>query len=471
MLSEEEYEKRYESIVENAPHGLAIVSKKGKWLEVNDKLCKIIGYAKENLLKLTFQDVTHPDDLDKDLNLLNDLLGRKIDQYSIEKRYLKPDKSVVWVFLSVSAIFDEEDNVLYFISQIQDITNQKKNSLKEKSIFENGAIGLAICDKEGKWTKVNNYFCEILGYSKSELLSLNFQSVTHKDDLPKDLEILKRFLRGEITSFEWEKRYIHKKKYSIWVVLSVKIIKDIETDDPMFVCSVQNITELIKVQNNLKQTNEKLLKTVEELTHFNYFASHDLKESVRAIHNYSEMLREQDDENPFLKRIADRSLHLNELIDDLLIYSSVSSKKWKIERFLASQALDLILADFEDEIKKKKIQITYDFPEDLHVFVSKNIFYHILFNFISNSIKYSSSSVKIQIKTGKFRTLLKVEDDGEGIREEFHKKVFQTFFRLSTKLNGTGLGLSLCQKMVEKSGGKLGVRSKINNGSTFWCYI
>ena len=89
-------------------------------------------------------------------------------------------------------------------------------------------------------------------------------------------------------------------------------------------------------------------------------------------------------------------------------------------------------------------------------------------NLLSNSIKYSSKNIKINVRAGKFKTLVKVSDDGEGIEDDYKKLVFNPFFRISTKLNGTGLGLSLCKKMIEKLGGRIGLRSGYGRGSIFW---
>lgn len=228
-------------------------------------------------------------------------------------------------------------------------------------------------------------------------------------------------------------------------------------------------------ENDLNELNNQLVKTVEELTHFNYFASHDLKENIRTIYNYSKILKEEsppkEDFDFYLSRIMERSLQLNELIDDLLTYTKISSKKIKNERFSLYHLILSINEDFKPDIFKKNISFHYNFKEGNHVWCHKTTLYHILFNLISNSIKYSSTNITIHLKKGKYKTLIKVEDDGEGIEKVYHKRIFDPFFRLSTKMNGTGLGLSLCKKMLEKMGGQIGLRSEFNNGSVFWFYF
>lgn len=110
----------------HAPIGQAIVGLDGSWLQVNAAVTLLTGYPEEELLELTFQDITHPDDLDLDLGHLNRLVAGEIDSYQIEKRYFSASGQVVWVLLSVALVRDEESSPLYFISQIQDISDTKR---------------------------------------------------------------------------------------------------------------------------------------------------------------------------------------------------------------------------------------------------------------------------------------------------------------------------------------------------------
>lgn len=119
-------EKSFRGIIEYAPIGMTIVSLEGKFIKVNQSLCNIVGYDNDELIKLTFQEITHPDDLSVDLGYIQLLLDDKIQSYRMEKRYIRKDKTIVWVQLSVSIFRDEDNTPLYFISQIEDITERKE---------------------------------------------------------------------------------------------------------------------------------------------------------------------------------------------------------------------------------------------------------------------------------------------------------------------------------------------------------
>ncbi|WP_029147164.1 diguanylate cyclase domain-containing protein [Methylophilus sp. 5] len=118
-------EKSFREIMEFAPIGMAIVSLEGRFTKVNQALCNIVGYRNEVLLATTFQEITHADDLAKDLQYVQQLLAGDINAYQMEKRYIRQDKTLVWVQLSVSIFRDEEHAPQYFIAQIEDITARK----------------------------------------------------------------------------------------------------------------------------------------------------------------------------------------------------------------------------------------------------------------------------------------------------------------------------------------------------------
>lgn len=119
-------EKRFRTFFEDASIGIGMVSLKGEWLEVNDSLCQIIGYSRDELLTMDFQQITHPEDLYRDLESLGCLLTGEIPTYQLEKRYVHKDGSIVWVVLNASVIHADSGEALYLVSQVRDITPRKR---------------------------------------------------------------------------------------------------------------------------------------------------------------------------------------------------------------------------------------------------------------------------------------------------------------------------------------------------------
>jgi len=117
---------KHEATFERSVVGMALVDLEGHWLEVNDALCRMVGYAREELLTLRFQDITHPDDLAEDLALVASLLRGEIDNYFLEKRYIRKDRTLVWIRLSVTLARDASGEPRHFVSVIENIDHQKR---------------------------------------------------------------------------------------------------------------------------------------------------------------------------------------------------------------------------------------------------------------------------------------------------------------------------------------------------------
>jgi diguanylate cyclase (GGDEF)-like protein/PAS domain S-box-containing protein len=128
-----EAEERFRLAFEHAPIGIALVSPDGNFMRVNAALCALTGYPPEELIAKTFQEITHPEDLDLDLEYVNQMLAGDRREYSMEKRYFHRDGHIVWILLSVSLVRDGDAAPLYFISQIQDISERKE--LEERLVF------------------------------------------------------------------------------------------------------------------------------------------------------------------------------------------------------------------------------------------------------------------------------------------------------------------------------------------------
>ena len=126
-LQEKTFDRHlFEKAFESSAIGMALVSLNGKWIKVNESLCQILGYSKKEFLCLDFQSITHPDDLDADMTLVQEVLDGHRESYQMEKRYFHRNGSVVWATLSVALVRNEDGSPKFFISQIQDITARKK---------------------------------------------------------------------------------------------------------------------------------------------------------------------------------------------------------------------------------------------------------------------------------------------------------------------------------------------------------
>jgi diguanylate cyclase (GGDEF)-like protein/PAS domain S-box-containing protein len=136
----EEAEERFRRAFDDAPIGMAIVSLDGRWLRVNDSLCELTGYSEAELLQLTYRDITHPDDLEKNVAEVEDLLVGRITFMRIEKRYVRPNGRPVWVHISSSLVRDADGKPLHIVSQIEDVTGRKRAETKLRDLAERDSL-------------------------------------------------------------------------------------------------------------------------------------------------------------------------------------------------------------------------------------------------------------------------------------------------------------------------------------------
>ena len=181
-----ESEQRFASSFRDAAIGMALVGLDGRWLQVNPAMCKMLGYPEEGLLGKTFQDVTHPDDLNADLEHMRRTLVGEIDTYGMEKRYVHREGRVVWGLLSASLVRDDEGEPLYFIAQIQDITGRRRAEgerlrLAEhvRRLLESTDEGIYGIDVQGMCTFANRAAAKMLGYEPEELLGRHIHETIH----------------------------------------------------------------------------------------------------------------------------------------------------------------------------------------------------------------------------------------------------------------------------------------------------
>jgi PAS domain S-box-containing protein len=180
-----ELELRFRATFEQAAVGIAHVGVDGRWLRVNRKLCEIVGYSHDELMRRTFQDITHPDDLAADLANVQKLLRRELDTYVMEKRYLRNDGSIVWVNLTVSLVRDDGDQPSFFIAVVEDISAKKL--AEQRFLMLADALPQIVWEAgpDGQLDYYNRKWYELVG---AETGIMDWLPYLHPDDQQRCLE-------------------------------------------------------------------------------------------------------------------------------------------------------------------------------------------------------------------------------------------------------------------------------------------
>ncbi|MEG4811227.1 PAS domain S-box protein [Microcoleus sp. F8-D3] len=256
-------EEQFRHAFEDASIGMALVSLDGHWIKVNPALCQILGYSSEELLALTFQDITHPDDLDADLSYLHKLLAGKISTYQLEKRYFHKQGHIIWIIINGSLVQDGQGNPLHFISQIQEITARKtaQKALEIQSIIMNNMAGGVCLIKASDITIVytNPTFDAMFGYTEGELAGqpigvLNYVDTNFTPDVTV-LDIVTQIQRNGEAKYEVQ----NKKKDGtlFWCRVHTSMFEHPEYGT-VYVAVQEDATELKLAEQALHATTNRL---------------------------------------------------------------------------------------------------------------------------------------------------------------------------------------------------------------------
>ncbi|MEC4817127.1 MAG: PAS domain-containing protein [Scytonema sp. PMC 1069.18] len=263
-----ESEERFRMTFEQAAVGMSHVSLNGQFLRLNQRFCDIAGYPQAELQKLTFQDITHPDDLTTDLEQMQKLLAGEIQTYSMEKRYIRKDGSTVWINLTVSLMKDRFGAPKYFISVIEDITTRKQAEMLRielqllENILEITLAGYWDWDISGNREYLSPMFKQMFGYEDWELPNTpeTWQRLIFPEDLPQVVERFNQHIqsRGQIPYYN-EVRYRHKNGSTVWVICSGRVIEWDRDGNPlrMIGCHI-DISERKQTEEQLRHLSERL---------------------------------------------------------------------------------------------------------------------------------------------------------------------------------------------------------------------
>jgi len=263
----EEEEKRFEATFEQAAMGLALVSPDGRWLRVNRKLCEIVGYDADELMVLNFQDITHPDDLDADIEGVRKMLAGEIQTYSLEKRYIHKQGNTVWINLTVALVAKPDGRPDYFVSVIEDITQRyrteialRKSEERFRTYVEESPLGIFVADSDGRFVDVNPAAEAMLGWNRDEICARQLGDVVSSEDLVRlyaDFAIL----TGSVGRIAGEYRFVAALGSVVWVSLAaVRIASN------RFAAFCQDITARKAIEGELERYRKGLERLVAERT-------------------------------------------------------------------------------------------------------------------------------------------------------------------------------------------------------------
>lgn len=502
-------ESRFRGAFEHSAIGMALLSPEGHWLKVNDRICQLLGYNETQLMGLTFQDITHPADLDADLLYVQQLLAGDIDTYQMEKRYIHAQGYLVWGLLSVSLVRDECGQPVHFVSQIQDITRMKQAELELRqahqelqAIFNSGThVSVISTDIDGIITFFSRGAETLLGYSAADMVGIHTPLLLHLEpEILLRQQELQAELGSEVQRFEilvhdartqpFDRRdwtYVRKDGSQFPAQLIVTAIRDVEGKTTGFLGIATDISQQKATEDALREAKSTAEAANHAKSQFLANMSHEIRTPLNGVIGFSELLMTtplDEVQQQYLKSIQVSADTLMNLINDVLDFSKIEAGKLELE----SEQVDLIqlLEETIEVIKyaaaKKGLELLINVPPQIPRYVVTDAvrLRQIITNLLSNAIKFTEKGeIELAVHLedydatqGQGYFCFSVRDTGIGISEAQQEKLFKAFVQadLSTtrKYGGSGLGLVISSNLVEKMGGRLCLESTLGNGSLFY---
>lgn len=367
------------------------------------------------------------------------------------------------------------------------------------AIFNTVGEGLITIDKKGEMISFNHSAEEIWGYSHEEFKNISLTQLMpqkHRNNHEQGLLNYTPSKNSRVIGKWFELEGLRKDGTIFPLEINISETKN-DNEELFFTAAIRDITERKRIQNELrlvnenlerkveirtqelKNTNENLQRSNQQLEEFAYIASHDLQEPLRTITSFIQLLKKRNEDQlneearEFMGYVVSGAVRMKTLINDLLSYSRIGSKTLESVEVDLERTLKIVKANLKIKIHEYQVQIKH---ESLPTIIGDPTLLIQLFqNLIDNAIKFCETDPVILIRSIEDPKwdILEVKDNGIGISEEYLNKIFIIFQRLhhDSSYEGTGIGLSICKKIMSKHNGDILVESEVGKGTSFKLYF
>ena len=476
-----ESEEQFHALAEAMPQIVWITRADGWNIYFNHQWVEYTGLTLEESYGHGWNKPFHPDDQKRSWDAWENAVHNN-GSYSLECRLRNADGSYRWWLVRGVPFFNESGAIDKWFGTCTDIHDIKltEQALREsearlRRFYDSGMFGVYYHNLDGSVTDANDKFLEMIGYTREDLRDglIQFDKMT-----PSEYRSLDEYAIAELKATgmdtPYEKEFIRKDGSRIPIFLGAATIDEAHNEGVVF---VRDITERKKAEEILNLKLEELARSNEELEQFAYVSSHDLQEPLRMITSYLQLLQRRyqgkidDKADKYIYFAVDGASRMQNLINDLLEFSRVTTRAREPEPTDSEFVLNQVLSNLEIYIKENKATVSHDsLPE---VMADSTQLVQVFQNLIANGIKFHSEEApKIHISAEKKASewVFSVQDNGIGIDPQYSEKIFEVFKRLHEKEEypGTGIGLAICKKIVERHGGRIWVESELGKGSTFY---
>ena len=481
LQSERVFRYLVESIGDYAIYMLAPTGHVATW---NLGAERIQGYKADEIVGEHCSRFYPQGELDKDKPGLELREAERTGHVEVEGWRLRKDGALFWANVVITAIRDEQGCLLGFGNVTRDLTERRQADLRYRLLIE-AVTDYAIysLDAGGHITSWNPGAERIKQYSSDEIIGKHFSIFYTPEDRAKGMPQFVLHTAATEGHFEGEGWRVRKDGTRFWSSVAVTPVRDEKGNVVGFSKITRDITDRKKLLDQIREHAEELeLRIAEreqtnaELEAFSYSVSHDLRAPIRAITGFADALREEygdrldDTAHEYLRHVLDGAARMNRLVEDLLNYSRLS----RIELLVTDVPAARATASALKSVGATDGTIQVNIPDNAEVRAHEPTLSQVLFNLINNALKFRRPDAKPRViisyavkdRFGR----ISVSDNGIGIAPQHQERIFQVFERLhgTEEFPGTGIGLAIVKRAVERMGGRIGVESELGRGSTFW---
>jgi len=481
-----------QAIIDTIPVMITIYDPQLKTIQFNKNFREVLGWNEEDVKHNDFMSVFYPDPEYRKMvqdymqSLTSGWRDFKItakDGSIVDSSWANvriPDGRQVGIGIDIRERKMMEEELMRARDNSEIKVQERTAELKyQADLLKNVNDAIIATDSEFNITSWNKAAERIFGWKSDEVMGKNTNSILQIEypNAEKE-EVIKSM--GEKGSFKGETIYKRKDGTTIPIESTVMALKDKNNNITGWVAVNRDITERKQVEEEINNLIINLKRSNEELEHFAYVASHDLQEPLRTIASFTQLLerryknRLDSDADEFMDYIVEAAVRMKEQIEGLLEYSRVATKGKEFEIIDMDEILNITIQSLDTSIKESNAEITY---EELPDVMGDGVQLQRVFqNLLSNAIKFRKceETLKVHISVykdeNKDNYVFSIKDNGIGIEEQYLKRIFTIFQRLHTrdKYKGTGIGLSIVKRIVERHGGHIWAESEFGKGSTFY---
>ena len=468
-----------DTLIEGVPDHIYFKDLESRFIRVNRAMSETFGRREPaEILGKTDFDFFASEHAAQALADERDLLEGRKSVISNEERESWPDGRESWVQTTKLAMRDDSGSVTGTCGISHDITARKRaetalaeEALRRRTIFESSRDGIVTVDETGKVLESNQCFADMLGYSLVEMPHLHIWDWDAERTRDQILEDLTR--RGSPRHPIFAAR--HRRKDGSLYDAEISTVSAQCSGQVIYQAVVRDITERKRMEQAVSAHAERLARSNEELERFAYVASHDLQEPLRMVASFTQLLSKKysgkldDTADRYINFAVDGAKRMQQLITDLLTYSRVNNRDLALRPTECDAVVQTTLQNLKVAIDEAGAVVEYD---SLPALIADSAQLGQLFqNLIGNAIKFHGEApprIRIAAADQGAEWLFSVKDNGIGIDPGQADRVFEVFLRLHarTEYPGTGIGLAVCKKVVERHGGRIWVESQPGAGST-----